>query len=178
MIITLAGRRVDAVDAKEPRFPNTNVDVVRQRIRAMLQAQKAAVLVSAAACGADLLALSEAGSLGLRRRIVLPFEREKFRSSSVTDRPGDWGPLYDRILDEVEKQGDLVVVHTTSGHEGFIEGSHAIVDEAISLGRELGAPVTAALVWNGKSRGADDVTAEFGVYALGKSIPVVEVMTL
>src|ERR1700684_3534400 len=103
MIIALAGRRIDAADAKQERFPAKNVAMVRERIRLMLQSQRATVVVSSAACGADLLALSEAGSLGLRRRIVLPFEREKFRATSVMDRPGEWGALYDEALNEVEK---------------------------------------------------------------------------
>ena len=68
------------------------------------------VVVSSAACGADLLALEQAGGLGLRRRVVIPFDRERFRAGSVVDRPGDWGGLYDSILDAVGAQGDLVVL--------------------------------------------------------------------
>src|SRR5450432_2011251 len=93
MIIALAGRRVDPVHAKQQRFPaaSKNVEIVRERIRIILQTEGATVLVSSAACGADLLALSEAGALGLRRRVVLPYDRKEFRATSVTDRPGEWG---------------------------------------------------------------------------------------
>jgi hypothetical protein len=178
MILALAGRRVDAADAKQRRFPAENVDIVRERIHAMLQTRGAPVLVSSAACGADLLALSEAGRLGLRRSVVLPFDREKFRTTSVTDRPGDWGPLYDQQLNEVEKSGDLLVVHAKSEDNAYAEANHAIVDKALSLGQELQDRVTAVLVWDGKSRGEGDLTEEFWVYARNKSIPVVEVMTL
>jgi hypothetical protein len=178
MIIALAGRRVDAADAKQRRFPAENVDIVRERIHAMLQTQFAVALVSSAACGADLLALSEAGKLGLRRSVVLPFDREKFRTTSVTDRPGDWGPLYDRQLNEVEKSGDLLVVHANSEDNAYAEANHAIVDKALSLGQELHDRVTAVLVWDGKSRGGGDLTEEFELYARNKSIPVFEVMTL
>jgi hypothetical protein len=178
MIIALAGRRVDAADAKHHRFPTKNVDIVRERIRAMLQTQCAVALVGSAACGADLLALSEAGKLGLRRRVVLPFDREKFRETSVTDRPGEWGPLYDRVLNEVEKNGNLLVMQLTSDDEAYAEANHVILDEALSLRHRLKSPVTAVLVWEGRSRGAGDLTTAFGVYARNKSIPVVEVMTL
>ena len=178
MIIALAGRRVDAADAKQQRFPAKNVDTVRERIRAMLQTHGAAVLVSSAACGADLLALSEAGNLGLRRRVVLPFDREKFRTTSVTDRQGEWGPLYDTLLNEVEKSGDLVVIHANSEDKAYAEANHEIVDEALSLGLEFQQPVTAVLVWDGKSRGEGDITEDFGVYARNKGVPVVAVMTL
>jgi hypothetical protein len=79
MIIALAGRRVDPPDAKEHPFPGSasNIEVVRERIRTSLKNHGAQVLVSSAACGSDLLVLSEAGNLGLRRRIVLPFEPEE-----------------------------------------------------------------------------------------------------
>jgi hypothetical protein len=177
MIVALAGRRVDAADAKQNRFPDKNVGIVRERIRSILQAQFAVALVSSAACGADLLALSEAGKLGLRRSVVLPFDREKFRTTSVTDRPGDWGPLYDKQLNEVEKRGDLLVIHANSEDHAYAEANHAIVDKALSLGRELQDRVIAVLVWDGKSRGEGDLTEEFGVYARNKSVPVVEVMT-
>jgi hypothetical protein len=105
MIIALAGRRVDSAEAKESRFPAQNVETVRKRIRAVLRDKSATVLVSSGACGADLIALSEAGQLGLRRRVILPLERERFRDTSVTDRPGEWGPLYDQVLDESESGG-------------------------------------------------------------------------
>src|SRR5580692_2460109 len=137
MIIALAGRRVDAADAKQHRFPAKNVDIVRERIRRMLQTQCAVAIVGSAACGADLLALSEAGKLGLRRRVVLPFDREKFRTTSVTDRQGDWGPLYDKLLNEVENSGDLLVIHGDSEDNAYAEANHAIVDQALSLGQEL-----------------------------------------
>ena len=178
MIIALAGRRVDAADAKQHRFPAQNVDIVRERIRAMLQTQCAVALVGSAACGADLLALSEAGNLGLRRRVVLPFNREKFRTTSVTDRQGNWGPLYDKLLNEVEESGGLLVIHANSEDNAYVEANHAILDQALSLGQQLQDLVTAVLVWDGKSRGEGDLTEEFGVYARNKSISVVEVMTL
>jgi hypothetical protein len=178
VIIALAGRRIDAADAKQERFPAKNVALVRERIRLMLQNQRATVLVSSAACGADLLALSEAGSLGLRRRIVLPFERKKFRATSVTDRPGEWGALYDKVLSEVEKNADLLVIQSKEeDDEAYAEASHVIVDEALSLGVQLQLPAIAVLVWEGKSRGAGDLTEEFGTFAQNKGVAVTNIMT-
>ena len=178
MIIALAGRRVDAADAKEQRFPLQNVGVVKERVRAMLTGRGATALVSAAACGADLIALSEAGSLGIRRRVVLPFDRDRFKTTSVTDRPGDWGPLYDQVLNEVEAAGDLVVGEQTSGDEDYAAANLAILDEAIRLGAELNEAVGAALVWDGTSRGEDDITEKFGVEARKRELRVTEVKTV
>jgi hypothetical protein len=178
MILALAGRRVDAVDAKQQRFPAKNVDMVRERIRTLLQTQSAVALVGSAACGADLLALSEASKLGLRSKVVLPYGREKFRTTSVTDRQGDWGPLYDKLLNEVERSGDLIVIHANSEYSAYAETNQAILSQALLLGRQLKDRVTAVLIWDGVSRGQGDFTEEFGIYARNKRIPVVEVMTL
>src|SRR5258708_23324677 len=101
MIVTLAGRRIDPLNAPVARFPVENSAEVREQLVHLLQEQGATALVCSAACGADLLGLEAAGTLGLRRRVVLSFAPERFRATSVTDRPGEWGPLYDRIIAEV-----------------------------------------------------------------------------
>ena len=114
-VIALAGRRIDAPETKSTRFPLSNVPMVRERLAALLAAEHAEALVCSAACGADLIALAEAERLGLRRRIVLPFSAKRFRETSVTDRPGEWGPLYDRLIAEAQAAGDLVVLPGTDG---------------------------------------------------------------
>jgi hypothetical protein len=180
MIICLAGRRVDAARAKEARFSGTpeNLRLVRNRIRQALIHHGAKIVVSSAACGADLLALTEAGSLKLRRCVILPFAREKFRETSVIDRPGDWGALYDQVLDEVEKDEGLVVIAAGSDDEAYAKTNHAIVDQALALGEQHQQPVTAMLVWDKKSRGSGDLTEEFAAYARSQGIPIVEVATI
>jgi len=173
MIIALAGRRMDAADATEPRFPPQNVDEVRTRIYDTLQQTGATALVSSAACGADLLALTEAGKLGLRRRIVLPFERPRFRTTSVTDRPGDWGSVYDQVLDEVEEDGDLVILKNLPDDEAYSIVNGAILNEAVALGDAGREEVSAVLVWDGVSRGDDDLTEHFGAEARKRGLAVI-----
>ena len=86
MIIALSGRRVDAPDAETPRFPAGNVERVRAEVRRFFEEHHATVMVSSAACGADLIALSEAGFLGMQRKVVLPYARGRSQTS-VTDHP-------------------------------------------------------------------------------------------
>ena len=112
--------------------------------------------------GADLIALSEAGKLGLRRRIVLPFERKKFRETSVVDRPGEWGKLYDTVPDDVETKGDLVVIDIGKDADPYSATNRAILEQATALGKARGESVAAALVWDGVARGANDYTHQFG----------------
>ena len=180
MILALAGRRVDAVGAEQIRFSPEpeSIERVRRRLRAMLIDRGAVALVSSAACGADLLALEEAGRLGLRRKVVLPFNREKFRSTSVIDRPGNWGSLFDMTVAEIDAQGDLIVLQPALESEAFMETNHVIIENAIALGNDLKVPVSAVLVWEGKGRGAGDLTEEFGLYAKTRNIPLIDVPTV
>jgi len=178
VIVALAGRRVDSADAKEPRFPAPNIETVRRRIGSVLKAKGATALVSSAACGADLIALSKAGQLGLRRRVILALDRKRFRETSVTDRPGDWGPLYDQVLDSVEAAGDLVVLQDHPGDEPYSAANTAILDEALSLGKTSHEPVIAVLVWNGVSRDDHDLTEEFGVEARKRGLETTEILTI
>ena len=177
MIIALAGRRIDSSDANEARFPLRNVERVRSRVRVLFQENAAAALVSSAACGADLIALSEAGKLGLRRRVVLPFARARFRESSVIDRPGDWAVLYDQILDVVDKAGDLVVLQHMKDDLAYSAANRAILDEAANLAEQVAEAVLAVRVWEGVSRGAHDLTEEFGVEACKRGLLVQEIQT-
>jgi hypothetical protein len=179
MIVALAGRRVDSKDQERRRFSSAPevVDLVRGRIRDKLLELRATALVSSAACGADLLALEEAGKLGLRRRVVLPFDRENFRSTSVTDRPGNWGALYDAVLDKVQGLGDLVILPPVPKEKAYLETNHHIISEALVLSRTLQSPVVAVQVWEGKSRGKGDITEEFGHHAQMQGLRVYEIMT-
>jgi hypothetical protein len=171
-VIALAGRRIDAPETKSVRFPLNNVPIVRERLAALLAAEHAEALVCSAACGADLIALSEAERLGLRRRIVLPFSAKRFRETSVTDRPGEWGPLYDRLIAEAQAAGDLVVLPATGGDDdaAYANANHIIIREAQGLAQAApdGRPyrLIAVIVWEGSAReGAD---ASGGLLTLAK----------
>lgn len=191
MIIALAGRRVDALDAQPPRFPLENTVQVQERISALLKERKATILVCSGACGADLLALNAAGELGLRRRIVLPFERERFRQTSVTDRPGDWGALFDKVSKEVEAVGDLIVLQNIVEDDAYAITNKAILDEALALTRQDGsqgsntenpsssleARVLAVLVWDGVERGEGDMTAAFAKEARTYGLKIADIHT-
>jgi hypothetical protein len=179
MVISLAGRRVDASDAAQKRFPPENAATVKERIREYLQSRGAQAVVCAAACGADILALEAAGESVLRRRIVLPFDKVMFRATSVVDRGGDWGERYDRIIAVVESKNDLVeFAHDKDDGQTYFTGNLEILDQARRLALELGADTEALVVWNGESRGADDVTDHFKREALARGMRVAEVKTV
>jgi hypothetical protein len=152
---------------------------VQERISCLLVEQQAQAVVCSAACGADLLALEAAGALGIRRRIVLPYARERFRATSVVDRPGNWGERFDQILDCVEAMEDLVVLGYAEGEEMvYLATNHAILEQAASLAELAQQAIGATVVWDGASRGEDDVTAAFVQEARQRGLTVWPVSTL
>jgi hypothetical protein len=183
MIVALAGRRVDAPGAT-PRFPLHNVDDVQKELRVLLRERGARALVSSAACGADLLGQQAARGLGLPRVVVLPFAVDVFRERSVTDRPGDWGALYDDIIARLEQEnGKLIVLNESqdddASQQAYLAVNTAIFDRAEQLGRETGGGerMLAVVVWDGASRGADDLTDHFRREAAARGAIVTEVST-
>jgi hypothetical protein len=179
VVIALAGRRIDAADSETLRFPLRNVPLVEQRLGELFAREGATALISSAACGADLVALAIAGRRRMRRRVVLPFGREKFRATSVTDRPGDWGPMYDRVLAELAPTGDIVILEGLGdGTEAYAATNDVILDQAAAVARQMNAKPVAVLVWEGDPRGSDDTTAAFGDEARKHGLPVLQVKTV
>jgi len=179
VVVALAGRRVDAAEAEAPRFPARNLAAVEERICELLKESDARVLVCAAACGADILALEVAVKLGIRRRVVLPYGRELFRETSVIDRPGDWGARYDRLLDEIAAQDDLVVLGFDHGdNTTYLATNSAIIDEACKVADAQQHEILAVIVWDGKARGEDDVTAAFRSEAVNRGLRVEDISTI
>ena len=192
MIIALSGRRIDALDIQTSRFPLKNTAKVQECISTLLVERKATALVCSGACGADLLALDAAGKLGLRRRIVLPFNCDRFRKSSVTDRPGEWGDLFDRVSREVKAAGDLVDLHLVKEENAYAAANKAILDEAIALARQDGnngsetednssdlkERVLVVVVWDGAERDEGDLTAMFAQEARKQGLTIIAIPTL
>jgi hypothetical protein len=183
-IVAVAGRRIDAPGATPERFPLRNRHRVRDSIAAFLEAHPVSLLVASAACGADLIALEAAAGLGIRFRVILPFAAGRFRASSVIDRPGDWGPLFDALMARAASRDDLVVLRGTGGHESgdaeqaYADTSVAILDEGDAQAVASGAVRTALVVWDGAPRGAADFTWNFRTQAMSRGWAVEEIQTL
>ena len=163
MILAYAGRRPDPdASSSDRRFPLNNVPRVAREIERLLSTLKPSTVVGAAASGADLLVLDAAGRLGIRRRVILPFDRATFRTTSVIDRPGDWGSKFDTVVNAVSGKGDLVELTLDPKEDGTYEqANRAILDDAETLARSTGERRCALVIWNRISRGAGDVTEAF-----------------
>ncbi len=179
MIVALAGRRIDAPQSPKPVFPAENISLVRDRLRYLFETQPVTALIASAACGADLLALDEARSIGIRCRLVLPFDTQRFRETSVVDRPGDWGRIYDGIIAEASRGGDLLVLAgELDENDAYAAASEAILQEAAALAGQSRDNVLAVVVWNRASHGDSDLTEAFRVEALKRGYPVSEISTV
>lgn len=173
-VIVQAGRRTDAADAQVPRFPLSMTETVRQRIQQVFISEKPSALVSAAACGTDLLALDLAGEMHIPRVVLLPAPPEKFRAESVVDRPGNWGPMFDKLMRQVKVE----VISNGAGQDSYLQANLKLLDRAQGLAAQQKTAVLALVAWNGQSRGPDDVTEHFLVQARSRKFRVVEVRTV
>lgn len=191
MIIALAGRRIDEENSKTIRFPLENVPLVKERLKTLFVESKAKGIVCGAACGADLIALDVAGELGLHCRIILSSEPENFRKTSVTDRPGDWGKIFDEIYRTLKDSGNVVLLKSNAHNDDiYIEANEKIIDEAVSLNKLINSKLNSdvsqnqvddailiVIVWEGSSRGEDDITLNFANTGRSRGFEVVEVLT-
>ena len=178
-VAAVAGRRIDAADADQPRFPLEQREPVRGRLLELFRQEQIGTLVCAAACGADLLALDAAAALGLELHIVLPFAPARFRETSVVDRPGDWGALFDRLTRQVATEGHLVDLKLPENDDATYQRANvAILDRAAALAGDRGEPPLAVVVWDGGNRGSGDVTIAFREEAGRRGWPVIDVFTL
>jgi hypothetical protein len=181
-IIALAGRRIDVPGTTPPRFPLSQVEEVRSRLAGAFARLHAVGLVCSGACGADLVALEAAEQLGMRRRIVLPFAPERFRKSSVVDRPGDWGRVYDRQIAAAAKSDGLVVLDLGGEDDrAYAAANEAIIRETLRLARTAEQArsyrLVALLVWEGIRRQGSDATAAFGELAQKAGFEVITIPT-
>lgn len=180
MIVSLAGRRIDPVNAEVKRFPLENKEIVRQRILDFFVKENVTTLISSAACGADLLAQDVARELKIHQQIILPFNRDKFRRTSVTDRPGNWGRLFDEICDEVEASGNLIVLRN---EEDESKAYSRVTDKLIKqnkIVKKSRMPESNAIVavWDGKPKDKNDETTAFINKAKIQDIEVKEILTI
>jgi hypothetical protein len=192
MIVALAGRRLDEADTAVPRFPPANVQLVRKRIRALLEKYQPSTVVASAASGVDLIGLQEAAKHDIRRRVILPFTPEVFRAKSVADQGERWGRRFDATLRGIKPAGDLIIhpapIENEPEEQAYLRSVRAVLDESLALAsQELAdegiqdvlpsSRVVAAVVWNGVSSGKNDMSAAFISEASARGITVEQIST-
>ncbi len=152
------------------------------------------MLITSAACGADLIALQVAQNLKMRYRILLPFAAEKFRVTSVVDRPAtkewNWGAMFDHVVGTAHEKGDLVILKTGDNrYAGYQAVNQAILGAAqeqcakqsrkgtTHLSQDF-QDMQAVIAWDGHLRGERDLTWHFANEARTRGFVVTEILTL
>ena len=180
-VVAFAGRRIDADGAKAARFPFANVCAVREAIGASLDRIAPSLLIASAACGADLIALEAAASRHIPMRIVLPFPPQRFRATSVVDRPNPefWGRLYDDIIQGAEQRSDVIILHCSENDaNAYSAANNAIIATANAASAALSSRRVALMAWDGTPRRGEDTTKEFAELAERSGFSVLSLSTL
>ena len=193
-IVAFAGRRIDAQDATTPRFPLTQVNVVGEQIESLFRREQVNRLICSSACGADLAALRVARKLGIVYQVILPFAPDRFRVTSVIDRPAsqewNWGVLFDQVIDGAQQSGGLVVLETGEDSQAAYQAvNRAILDSALRQKHDQKTSpaiesahgphhVQALIVWDGHARSPHDLTQHFAEEARSRGLVVRQILTL
>ena len=179
MIIVLAGRRTDATDAKDKRFPLANTKMVRESIKDFFQNTDISTIISSGACGADLVAMDVAGESGIEQIMILPFDEKNFKKISVTDRPGDWQLIYDPLIKKLKNTKGLIVLDfSVDDPSAFEKTNTVIMDKAKELSVQRSEEVMALIVWDGIAKNENDTTLHFKDEALKRGFLVNEINTI
>jgi len=183
MIVAFAGRRIDANDAERPVFPLALADSVKAKLIYALRSANAVHIVTSGACGTDLLAMQAAETLQIPKTMILPFKAEIFKLTSVTDRPGDWGPIFDKLVAELRQSESLVELNfDKEDPDAYTETNFHILDQAKKLAakneQETHADrmLMAMIVWEGKPKSSGDTTHHFMQEAQKRNFIIKEVL--
>ena len=182
MVVALAGRRIDPPNADVPRFPLKNKALVKERIRLFFREHQVSVLCCSASCGADLLALEACFEAAIPYWIVLPFDPQTFKKKSVTDRPGNWVSIYNKVIKEAKEKERLIIL----GLESSIEDSFKKVNEMmLAQAKWLHSTISngenglaALVIWEGHAKSQGDFTEHFRTIAQKEGFSVSFIDTL
>jgi predicted acylesterase/phospholipase RssA len=180
-VLAVAGRRIDPLDKTEDaRFPAASAAIVKAGVKRILRERKIGRVVASAACGTDILALEAAVELELVIRIVLPFERERFRKSSVVDRGEEWGRRFDALLDGPNPSRELVVValDADANDAAYAAVTARLITDANRFGAEANSNPVALAVWDNQPRANADATKDFIEQASNAGLEVLTLSTL
>jgi hypothetical protein len=156
VVWAFAGRR-------SPSLPPAAEASVRRRLRALLERCAPVAVVGAAACGADLVLVTEALRLRKARgrpdvHLVLPTPLAQFRSDSVAPA---WRERFRTTIEAVQALGHLTILDL-GDDDPYGRGNTAIFERAEQVARDRGGRVLALVV---ASPGAGRYAARFAEQA-------------
>ncbi len=176
-VLVYTGHMIDAPGRAIPRFEPRMEAVVREQIRARVEAVGPVASYGSAACGADILCLEAVRELGGEIHIVLPFRVEDFRETSVELRPeGDWGKRFERLLEDADEV--LVVSEKPpDGMTSTYEYANLVLTGLARLRAQLlETSLQGIAIWDGQESGEPGGTASVISMWQAADLPVERVM--
>lgn len=146
-VLAFTGHRIDAPDRPYPRFPESLVPEIKERIREAIADSKAGFGYSAAASGADILFLECMQEAGLETFIHLPLPEQEFLQTSVLDSASlDWLERYRAVA---ARATEFTAAIHGGGALDFDYGNRLLLGAATQHARQLGSDLRLLAVWDG-----------------------------
>jgi class 3 adenylate cyclase len=150
-VAVFAGHLIDRPDRLQPRFPPALESAVREAIRERLRNADVGFGYASAGCGGDILFLETARELGAQTHIVLPYDRDQFRSDSVDIVPGaDWNARFDRELENAAEVVTASEQRMAGGGMSYEYGFLMLDGTAGVRADELDTELLCVALWDGK----------------------------
>jgi class 3 adenylate cyclase len=151
-VVAFAGHLVDRPEREPPRFPPALEAPVRQAILQRLRTLAPGFGYAAAGCGGDILFLEAIQELGGEVQVVLPYDRNQFRSDCVDLVPGaDWGDRYDRLLAEATDVTTASDRRLGAGSISYEHGFQVLDGMACLRADALATDLVCMALWDGRS---------------------------
>jgi hypothetical protein len=132
MIVVYGGCQADEAGRPTPRLPRHAEEPLLKRIRGLLRSLQPTYLVGALASGADILFARAALAEHIPLNVVLPFEQDTFRRTSVATRGGVWTEHYIQILESPRVQVKCGELDPADEHS-YREHNLVLLDEGKNI---------------------------------------------
>lgn len=149
--ILFTGHMIDAPGRKEPRFPASKEEAVKDEIYKLLVAQQEKATlplngIASGACGSDILFHELCASLNIPSEVYLAAPVEEFKNKSVSFAGESWEKRYDALIEKLpayelpDSKGDADNMNI------YERTNEWMLETALSEG---GQNMTLMAVWNG-----------------------------
>ena len=164
-VVVSSGHMFDKLNRPQPRFPHELEARTRREIDAKLSELGAQVGFCSLACGADMIFAEAILARGGDINIVLPFEKEIFKQSSVEIVPGlNLASRFENILENAATVTILSELGASEDGAVYEYCNQALIGLALLRGQFLGIDVVPLAVWDGRSGDGRGGTHSFVEY--------------
>ncbi|MFL6530079.1 MAG: hypothetical protein ACJ8HQ_04090 [Chthoniobacterales bacterium] len=155
-VVICSGHMIDAPDRKEPRFPATKAEAVREQIGHQLDQWKIngnALAICGGASGADTLFGEEALKRGARLRLLLAQNLEAFVRDSVEPAGEEWVRRFRALASNAQVDTLTPAASKDEQERSIYERTNLWIIETARRAAGEGASLYALLVWDEKPTG-------------------------